>query len=412
MTNSGPDQTFVVVGASLAGAKAAETLREEGFTGHIVLIGEETERPYERPPLSKGHLLGSEEPDNVFVHEPGWYAEHDVELRLGTRVTEVDRPAKQVVLADGERVGYDRLLLATGSVVRRLDLPGGDLAGVEYLRRLPDAGRISAALAEGRRIVVVGAGWIGLEVAAAARQRGAEVTVVEMLELPLQRVLGDELGRVFADLHREHGVDLRLGISGVREFRGEGGRVTAVVLADGTELPADTVVVGVGIAPATALAEAAGLDVDNGILVDAALRTSDPDIFAAGDVANAHNPLLGERLRVEHWANALNGGPAAARSMLGQQVSYDQVPYFFSDQYDLGMEYAGYAPPGHYDEVVFRGDRPGREFVAFWLRAGRVVAGMNVNVWDVTDAIQELIRSGREVDRAKLADPAVPLTDV
>jgi 3-phenylpropionate/trans-cinnamate dioxygenase ferredoxin reductase component len=411
MTSSGPDQTFVIVGASLAGAKAAETLREEGFAGRVVLIGEETERPYERPPLSKGYLLGTDEPDSVFVHEPGWYAEHDVELRLGTVVSALDRPAKQVVLAGGERVGYDRLLLTTGSVVRRLDLPGADLAGVDYLRRLPDALRISALLEAGRRIVVIGAGWIGLEVAAAARQRGAEVTVVEMLELPLQRVLGDELGRVFADLHREHGVDLRLG-AGVREIRGDGGRVTAVVLADGTELPADAVVVGVGIAPATALAEAAGLDVQNGIQVDAALRTSDPDIFAAGDVANALHPLLGERIRVEHWANALNGGPAAARSMLGQQVSYDQVPYFFSDQYDLGMEYAGYAPPGRYDKVVFRGDLPGREFIAFWLRDGRVLAGMNVNIWDVTDAIADLVRSGAVVDEARLTDPKVALTDL
>jgi 3-phenylpropionate/trans-cinnamate dioxygenase ferredoxin reductase subunit len=410
MTSSGSDQTFVVVGASLAGAKAVETLRAEGFAGRVVLIGDEPDRPYERPPLSKGYLLGTEERDKAFVHEPGWYAEHDVELRLGTTVTALDRTAKQVELAGAERLGYDRLLLTTGSVIRRLDLPGGDLAGIEYLRRLPDADRISATLGEGRRIVVIGAGWIGLEVAAAARQRGAEVTVVEMLELPLQRVLGDELGRVFADLHREHGVELRLR-TGVREFRGDGGRVAAVVLADGTELPADAVVVGVGIAPATALAEAAGLDVDNGILVDAALRTSDPDVFAAGDVANALNPLLGERLRVEHWANALNSGPAAARSMLGQPVSFDQVPYFFSDQYDLGMEYAGYAPPGRYDEVVFRGDLAGREFIAFWLRAGRVLAGMNVNVWDVTDDIQELVRSGREVDRGKLADPSVPLTD-
>jgi 3-phenylpropionate/trans-cinnamate dioxygenase ferredoxin reductase subunit len=411
MTSSGPDQTFVIVGASLAGAKAAETLREEGFAGRVVLIGEENERPYERPPLSKGYLLGTDEPDSVFVHEPGWYAEHDVELRLGTVVSALDRPAKQVVLAGGERVGYDRLLLTTGSVVRRLDLPGADLAGIDYLRRLPDAGRISAVLEAGRRIVVIGAGWIGLEVAAAARQRGAEVTVVEMLELPLQRVLGDELGQVFADLHRAHGVDLRLG-TGVREIRGDGGRVTAVVLADGTELPADAVVVGVGIAPATALAEAAGLDVHNGVLVDAALRTSDPDIFAAGDVANALHPLLGERIRVEHWANALNGGPAAARSMLGQQVSYDQVPYFFSDQYDLGMEYAGYAPPGRYDKVVFRGDLPGREFIAFWLRDGRVLAGMNVNIWDVTDAIADLVRSGAVVDEARLTDPKVALTDL
>jgi len=413
MSTPGAEQTFVIVGASLAGAKAAETLRAEGFTGRILLIGEESERPYERPPLTKGYLLGKEEREKVFVHEPGWYEANRVELRLGTRVTGLDREAREVELAGGQRLRYDRLLLTTGSVVRRLRVPGSDAEGVLYLRRLEDSERISAAIGpgEGRRIVVIGGGWIGLEVASAARQRGAEVTLVEVLDLPLQRVLGDELARVFADLHREHGVDLRLG-TGVRELRADGGRAHAVVLDDGTELPADAIVVGVGIAPATALAEAAGLEVDNGVLVDAALRTSDPDIYAAGDVANAFNPLFGERLRVEHWANALNGGPAAARSMLGQEVVYDRVPYFYTDQYDLGMEYSGHAGPGRYDQVVYRGDVPGREFVAFWLRDERVVAGMNVNVWDVNDAIQDLVRSARQVDPKKLADPDVPPSEV
>jgi 3-phenylpropionate/trans-cinnamate dioxygenase ferredoxin reductase subunit len=412
MVTPGTEQTFVIVGASLAGAKAAETLRAEGFTGRVVLLGEEDERPYERPPLSKGYLLGKEEREKIFVHEPGWYQENRVELRRGTRVTGIDREGRDVELAGGERLRYDKLLLTTGSVVRRLPVPGGDSEGVLYLRRVEDSERISAAIGpgEGRRIVVIGGGWIGLEVASAARQRGAAVSLVEVLDLPLQRVLGDELARVFADLHREHGVDLRLG-TGVREVRAAGG-ATAVVLDDGSELPADAVVVGVGIAPATALAEAAGLDVDNGVLVDAALRTADPDIYAAGDVANAFNPLFGERLRVEHWANALNGGPTAARSMLGQEVVYDRVPYFYSDQYDLGMEYSGHAGPGRYDQVVYRGDVPRREFIAFWLRAGHVVAGMNVNVWDVTDAIQDLVRSPRQVDTEKLADPGVPLPEV
>jgi 3-phenylpropionate/trans-cinnamate dioxygenase ferredoxin reductase subunit len=407
------ERTFVIVGASLAGAKAAETLRAEGFGGRVVLIGEESERPYERPPLSKGYLLGTDQREKVFVHDAGWYAEHSVELRLGTRATAIDPVGHQVELAGGERVGYDKLLLATGSVVRRLPVPGGDAEGVLYLRRLADSERISRAIGggEGRRIVVIGGGWIGLETAAAARQRGAEVALVEVLDLPLQRVLGDELAGVFADLHREHGVDLRLG-TGVREIRDEGGGRSTVVLDRGGELPADAVLVGVGIAPATALAEAAGLEVDNGVLVDASLRTSDPDIYAAGDVANAFNPLFGERLRVEHWANALNGGPAAAHSMLGHDVVYDRVPYFFTDQYDLGMEYSGHAPPGRYDQVVYRGDVPRREFVAFWLADGRVLAGMNVNVWDVADQIQELIRSSRRADTEKLADPAVPLAEV
>jgi 3-phenylpropionate/trans-cinnamate dioxygenase ferredoxin reductase subunit len=406
------DRTFVIVGASLAGAKAAETLRAEGFGGRVVLVGEEAERPYERPPLSKGYLLGTDQREKVFVHDAGWYAEHDVDLRLDTRATGIGLAGREVELTGGERLRYDKLLLATGSVVRRLPVPGGDADGVLYLRRLADSERISAAIGagEGRRIVVVGGGWIGLEVTSAARQRGAEVTLDEMLDLPLQRVLGDELAGVFADLHRDHGVDLRLR-TGVREIRSEGGRAT-VLLDDGAELPADAVVVGVGIAPATALAEAAGLEVDNGVLVDAALRSSDPDVYAAGDVANAFNPLFGTRLRVEHWANALNGGPAAARSMLGQDVVYDRVPYFFTDQYDLGMEYSGHAPPGRYDQVVYRGDVPGREFVSFWLADGRVLAGMNVNVWYVADAIQDLVRSNRRVNTEKLADPDVPLPEV
>jgi 3-phenylpropionate/trans-cinnamate dioxygenase ferredoxin reductase component len=406
-----PDnRRFVIVGGSLAGAKAAETLRADGFTGHVVIVEAGPERPYERPPLSKGYLAGSDEREKVYVHPEGWYAENNVELRLNTRVNGLDRTAKQLSLESGEQMPYDRLLLTTGSVVRRLDVPGADLDGVHYLRELADSDAIKAEREEGKRLVVIGAGWIGLEVAATARQHGAVVTVIETLALPLQRVLGDEVAQVFADLHREHGVDLRLN-SGVDAILGEGGRVSGVRLTDGTELPADAVLVGVGIRPATELAEAAGLEVDNGVLVDQGLRTADPDVFAAGDVANAFNPLFGERLRVEHWANALNGGVAAAKSMLGEDVVYDRVPYFFSDQYDLGMEYSGYAPSGAYDRVVFRGSKAGREFVAFWLSDRRVLAGMNVNIWDVTDAIQDLVRSGRTVDPAKLADPSVPLSD-
>ncbi|MFS8477440.1 MAG: FAD-dependent oxidoreductase [Micromonosporaceae bacterium] len=410
------DHTIVIVGAGLAGAKAAQTLREEGFPGRVVLIGEEAERPYERPPLSKGLLLGTADRDTVYVHAEGWYAEHDVDLRTGTRVVDVDRGARQVLLADGERIGYDKLLLATGSSPRRLDVPGADLDGVRYLRTLPDSDRIGRALADGARVVVVGAGWIGLEIAAAGRQRGAHVTVVEVADLPLRRVLGPQLARVFADLHRRHGVVFHFN-SGVREFRGDG-RVASVVLTDGTELPADAVVVGVGITPNVDLAERAGLAVDNGVVVDESLRTSDPDIYAAGDVANAYHPVLDRRLRVEHWSAALTGGPAAARAMLGQQVSYDRLPYFYTDQYDLGMEYIGHADPDGYDSVVFRGDPTAGdnpEFIAFWLADGRVLAGMNVNVWDVVDQIEPLVRAGhagKPVDVAKLRDPMVPLGDL
>ena len=400
--------TYVIVGASLAGAKAAETLRTDGFDGRVVLLGEENERPYERPPLSKGYLLGNDDKGTIYVHDEGWYAENDVELRLGVRATGIHRSTHEVELAGGERVGYTKLLLTTGASVRRLNVPGTDAEGVYYLRTAGDSERLRDRLRGGGRTVVVGAGWIGLETAAAARSYGGEVTVIEPEQAPLHRVLGPELGAVFANLHRDQGVQLRLGV-GVTELRTSQGRVHGVVTSDGEEIPADTVIIGVGIIPNTGLAEAAGLETDNGVLVDSSLRTNDPDIYAAGDVANAHNPLLGHRVRVEHWANALDGGPAAARSMLGQQVVYDKVPYFFSDQYELGMEYAGYVEPGGYDEVVYRGDRDSLEFVAFWLAGGRVVAGMNVNVWDVTDPIQALVRSGEPVDKGKLADPAVPL---
>jgi 3-phenylpropionate/trans-cinnamate dioxygenase ferredoxin reductase subunit len=396
--------TFVIVGASLAGAKAAETLREEGFDGRVVLLGEETERPYERPPLSKGYLAGNDDKSVIYVHDADWYAAHDVELRLGTRVTAIDRAAHQVEVADGERLYYTKLLLATGSSPRRLEVPGADLGGVRYLRRVEDSERLREAFRAGGPIVVIGGGWIGLETAAAARGYGADVTILEPLPTPLHRVLGPELGEVFARLHRDHGATLRLGTE-VAELRGEHGEVSEVVTADGEALAAKTVVVGVGITPNTDLARAAGLEVDNGIVVDAALRTADPDIYAAGDVANAEHPRYGRRIRVEHWANALHGGPAAARAMLGQQVSYDRVPYFYTDQHDLGMEYAGYVAPGQETRIVYRGDVGAGEFVAFWLVDGRVVAGMNVNVWDVTDHIQALIRSGEPVDVARLRDP-------
>jgi 3-phenylpropionate/trans-cinnamate dioxygenase ferredoxin reductase subunit len=402
---------YVIVGAGLAGAKAAQALRDEGFDGPLVLVGDEAERPYERPPLSKGYLLGKEERDSVYVHPHQWYADHRVELRLGIAVTAVDPAAHEINLADGSRIGYAKLLLTTGSSPRPLPVPGADLDGVHYLRRLPDSDRIKDAFASASRVVVIGAGWIGLETAAAARAAGAEVTLLEAAELPLLRLLGRETAQVFADLHTEHGVDLRCGVQ-VAEITRAGRRANGVLLADGSRVDADAVVVGVGITPVTALAEAAGLEIGNGIRVDAGLRSSDPDIHAAGDVADAFHPLFGKYIRVEHWANALNQPQTAARAMLGQDVAYDRVPYFFTDQYDLGMEYTGYVEPGGYDQVVFRGRKESREFIAFWVSRGRVLAGMNVNVWDVTDPIRELVTSGQPVDPAKLADPGVPLTDL
>ncbi|HEU5389080.1 MAG TPA: FAD-dependent oxidoreductase [Streptosporangiaceae bacterium] len=402
---------YVIAGAGLAGAKAAETLRSEGFDGPVVLIGDEEERPYERPPLSKDYLLGKAERETIYVHPENWYADNKVELRLGSPVTAIDRAARQVALADGSSVGYAKLLLATGSSPRLLTVPGADADGVLYLRRAADSDQIKTVLASASRIAVIGAGWIGLEATAAARTAGVEVTICEAAGLPLLRVLGPEVAQVFADLHREHGVDLRFGVQ-VEEITTADGRANGVRLADGSHIEADAVIVGVGIVPNAQVAETAGLEVSNGIVVDAALRSSDPDIFAAGDVASAYHPVLGRQIRVEHWANALNQPQAAARAMLGQDVSYDKVPYFYTDQYDLGMEYAGYVEPGGYDQVVFRGDKDRREFVAFWLSGGRVLAGMNVNVWDVNDAIQDLVRGGQTVDPAKLADPSVPLDQV
>ena len=403
--------TFVIAGGGLAGAKAAEALREQGFDGRIVLAAEESVRPYERPPLSKDYLQGKAGREKIFVHPPDWYDANRVRLLLGTAVTGIDRGRHEVTLSGGAHVAYDRLLLATGSEPRRLPLPGADADGVLYLRRVGDSDRIRDIFKSASRVLIIGAGWIGLEVAAAARIAGAGVTVLESAELPLLHVLGPQVAPVFADLHREHGVDLRLGVR-VAEITVSGGKATGARLADGSLIGADAVIVGIGAAPNTALAEAAGLDVRDGVVTDASLRTSDPAIYAAGDIARAFHPLLGTHIRVEHWANALHQPEVAARAMLGQDAAYDRVPYFYTDQYDLGMEYAGYAGPGGYDQVIVRGDVGKREFIAFWLSGGRVAAGMNVNTWDVNDAIQDLIRSGQHADPARLADPAVPLNEV
>src|ERR1017187_1756053 len=449
--------SFVIVGASLAGAKAAETLRDEGFDGEIVPLGPEPERPYERPPLSKGYLLGSDERDSIYVHPADWYAQHGVDLRPGVTVTAIDRaaatvtasgpagpesvPYDKLLLATGasprrlsfpgadsgdvlylrtvadsdrprsgpagpESVPYDKLLLATGASPRRLSFPGADSGDVLYLRTVADSDRLRSAFSPGTRVVIAGAGWIGLETAAAARAAGRPATVPEPQHGALHDQLGPELGAVFAGLHRAHGVEFRFG-ERAAEFR-----PGLVITSGGADLGADVLVVGIGAAPNDALAADAGLEVSNGVLTDAALRTSDLNIFAAGDVANSFHPLLGRRVRVEHWANALNGGPAAARSMLGQPAVYDPVPYFYSDQYDLGMECAGLPSPGSYDRVVYRGDPKALEFIAFWLHHGAVIAGMNVNVWDVTDDIQSLIRSARQVDPSRLTDPTISLPDL
>ena len=399
-------QTFVIVGASLAGAKAAAELRERGFDGRVVLIGAESERPYERPPLSKEYLQGKSERQKAYVHDEGFYDQQDIELRLGTAAESIDPTSATVTLAGGEQLSYDALLLTTGAQPRVISVPGAELDGVHYLRTFDDCDALRERLGAGSgRVAVVGAGWIGSEFAASARGAGLDVTVIDPLALPNERVFGAEIGAFYRDVHLSHGVEMVLE-DGVDGLEGDGS-VSAVRTASGRRVECDFAVIGVGVIPRVGLAEAAGLTVENGVQVDAALKTSAANVFAAGDVANAWHPFYDRHIRVEHWANALNQGPAAARSMLGDAVSYDRIPYFYSDQYDVGMEYSGYTTD--WDEVVFRGDREGGEFVAFYLADGRVVAGMNVNVWDVNEHVQALIRSRRRVDADALRDTDTPL---
>jgi 3-phenylpropionate/trans-cinnamate dioxygenase ferredoxin reductase subunit len=400
--------TFVIVGGGLAGAKAAEALRAEGYDGPLVLISSERELPYERPPLSKEYLRGEVDREEPRVHPASFYEEKEIELWLGTTVESIDLRSRELEIRGGERIGWERLLLATGAEPRRLPIPGAELEGVRYLRDLDDSDALREAIQSGARLAVIGAGWIGAEVAASARQLGAEVTLLERASLPLEHVLGSRASEYYADLHRSHGVDLRLGVE-IERIAGEG-RVEAVELAGGERVECDLVVIGVGVAPRTELAEQAGIEVENGVLVSESLETSAPGVFAVGDIANAEHPFYGRRLRVEHWANALNQPEVAARAMLGRPASYDRLPYFFSDQYDSGMEYAGFAP--EFDEVVLRGEPDDGEFIAFWLHEGRVVAGMNVNIWDVTDTIQAIIRSRREIPPDQLRDPGTPLEEL
>ena len=403
-------ERVVVVGGGLAGAKSVEALRENGFEGAVTLVAAEPNLPYERPPLSKGYLAGRTGFGDAVVHETAWYADHEVDLLTGVRVTAVDAAAHRVHL-DGTSLDYDKLVLATGSVPRRLSVPGAE-AQTHYLRTREDADALRSVFGPGRRVVVVGAGWIGLEVAAVARQAGTDVSVVEAADLPLTRVLGPEVGRVFAELHRSHGVDLRFGAR-IKRLVTAGGRATGVQLHDGAAVEGDALVVGVGAVPEVGLARSAGLAVHDGVLVDAALRSSDPDIFAVGDIANHDHPVLGKRVRVEHWANALNQPSAAAATLLGRRTPYTRLPYFFSDQYDLGMEYLGYVPPGQRTRVVVRGELDGSSFVAFWLDGlGHVSAVMSVNAWDVVDQLKPLLEAGRPVAAEQLADESVALASL
>ena len=400
--------SFVIVGGGMAGAIAAQTLREEGFGGKITLLGQEPNAPYERPPLSKDYLQGKADRDSIFVHPEPWYAEHAVELSLGSAVTSLDPASRTVTTATGERLSYDKLLLATGSKPRHLDVPGADLDGVYYLRNVEDSDRLKVKFAEAKQVVIIGAGWIGLETAAAARAAGLDVTLLVSGDLPLEHVLGPEVAPIFDELHRSHGVDLRYRTSAV-ELTGRHGTVTGVMLSDGTRIDADMIIVGVGVAPRTELAAAAGLKIDNGIVVDEHLRTSDPDIFAAGDIAQTYSPRLGRHIRVEHWANARRQGAVGAKAMLGQDAVDVRPSYFFTDQYDLSMEYTGDIGPTGYDRVIFRRHADSNEMIVFWLYEQRIQAGMNINIWDVADDIDRLIQSARPINADDLGNPAIPL---
>ncbi|MGV0157296.1 NAD(P)/FAD-dependent oxidoreductase [Rhodococcus sp. GB-02] len=405
------NRRFVIVGGGLAGAKMAEALRDRDFDGEITVLSEEDHLPYERPPLSKEFFAGKKTLPEFTVHDGEWFRDHRVDLRPGTTATAIDTAAHTVSLPDGSTIGYDKLALATGSRSRRLDIPGADAEGVHYVRTVDQAAALLRTLAADKKLVVIGAGWIGLEIAASARGFDVDVTVLEHADLPLESTLGPEMGEVFAALHRQNGVDLRTGTD-VSAISVDGDQASGVTLSDGTVIPADAVLIAVGALPNTELASEAGIDVDNGVLVDAGLQSSDGDVVAVGDIAAAQHPILNARIRVEHWANALNQPETAADTMLGRPAEYVRMPYFFTDQYDLGMEYVGHAPHGAYSRVVTRGDVDKREFLAFWLdSANKVLAGMNVNIWDAGDAIKELVASSRPVDPDRLADPQIPLAE-
>ena len=407
-------ENIVIVGGGLAGATAAKTLRAEGFAGPVTLLAGESHAPYLRPPLSKEYLLGKEGDEALPVVPPGWYAEHDVDLRVGVRVTALDTDARTVALADGARLPYSTLLLATGAYPRTIPLPGSELDGVMTFRTLEDSRRLREALAGGgRNVVLVGSGWIGMELAATANSYGNTVTLLGLEHVPLAAAIGPELGAFFRSLHESRGVRFRLPASAA-EIRGEAGRVTAVSTDAGEVLAADLVVIAVGVVPETSLAAAAGIEVENGILTDASLRTSAPGVFAAGDVANALHPFTGRHQRSEHWSNALNGGKIAARAMLGRDAVLDTIPYFYTDQYDVSMEYSGF--PGLIEgPPVLRGSLAERKFLAFWQRGGRVVAGMSVN-WPRSEkpqqTIKALITARAAVSPAALADPDIPLAQL
>ncbi|MGB2696120.1 MAG: FAD-dependent oxidoreductase [Dehalococcoidia bacterium] len=399
-------QTFVIVGANLAGGRAAQALRSEGFAGRIVLIGEEPDPPYERPPLSKEYLRGQMPKEKLFIAERVFYDANNIELRLDVRATRIDVQERAVELASGERVSFDKLLIATGGRPRRIDVPGADLDGVYYLRDIADCEAIAAELREGRRVVVVGAGFIGAEVAASARVQGLEVTALEIASVPLERAVGADVGQIYAQMHRDHGVDLRLD-EGIARIEGSV-RAERVITTKDNAIDCDFVVVGVGLQPNVEIADGSGVEATaNGIIVDEFCQTNMPGIFVAGDVALFYHPLLGERVRLEHWANAQNQGRAAALNMLGRREAYAEVPWFWSDQYDVNMQYAGHAST--WDETVVRGSVGDRKFTVFYLRDGALLGALAFNRFRDIRHARELIRARVHADPAQLRDEDIEL---
>lgn len=392
----------VIIGGGLAAVNAAEALRTGGYEGQVSIIAGENFLPYERPPLSKDYLQGKSERDAIFPHPEDWYSEQRITVLQGTRALSIDREARTVELSNEDHLNYSSLVIATGSSPRIPGIPGEDQPGVYTLRTVPDSEQLRGLFSHEGHLVIVGAGWIGLEVAAAARAANVKVTMVAPNEVPLGNILGDDIGKHFRALHEKNGVTFRLGTS-VSEILTDNGNAAGVMTDDGA-VPGNAVLLAVGAVPETSLAEAAGLEVQNGILVDSSLRTADPNILAAGDVANAEHASLG-RLRVEHWDNAIRHGKLAAATILGKNEVYDWQPYFYTDQYDLGMEYVGHA--SGQSDVVIRGSLESGEFIAFWLDEGTVTAAMNVNIWDVNDSLRALV--GQRIAPESLKDESIPL---
>ena len=406
---SAPDSRHILIlGAGHAGGVAAATLRQAGFAGKITLIGSDTHPPYERPPLSKEVLAGAAPVEKTYLRPLAFYADAGISLRLGETVVMINRKAQRVTLASVETVPYDALLLTLGARARRLPVPGGDHKRVFYLRDIADSLALRERLEPGKRLAVIGAGFIGLEAAAVARKRGVAVTVLEVQREPIQRVAAPEIGRFLADLHRGNGVDLRTGVGAVaiEEVGGE----LRLALSTGESLAADSALIGIGAQPNTELAHASGLAVEDGVLVDEFGRTNDPNIYAAGDVTRHWNPLLKRKIRLESWQNAQNQAIAVAKAMVGGNEPFAEIPWFWTDQYDVNLQMAG--APESWDSLVWRGNAAEKSFTVFYLKDGKPVACNTVNNGRDMRFARELIAKGRAIDPVRLADKTVKLQDL